>query len=92
MFKILKKRWNDIDPVHKDSFIITLWVIGAILIFIGFVWLTGDKAEELIRLLFSWAFFFAMGIVFGLHRAETMRREAEKRRQIEEEYKRTHSD
>lgn len=54
----------------KGWFKVVFFGIGAILVFIGFVWVTGNKADEIIEYIFVAGFFFLMGFVCGLHRAK----------------------
>lgn len=100
MFTKLKNRWNSITDFSSDElpkvfskeWFLFILVIGAILAFITiFVLISGDKVDDLIILLIGWGFFFILGMLWGIQKTEKAHREAEKQRQIEEEYKRIHN-
>ena len=100
MFTKLKNRWNNITDFSSDElpkvfskeWFLFILVIGAILAFMTlFVFITGDKAGDIIIMLASWGFFFVLGVLWGIQKTEKAHREAEKQKQIEEEYKRIHN-
>jgi len=78
MLTKLKNRWNDQEPYKegvpkifsKEWFQWLLVFIGAIILFIVFVLITGDKFEEIFGLLTFGGFCFFMGLNWGLHIAK----------------------
>lgn len=79
----IRNQWNSVNgdgfPIFsKDWFIVVLWVVVVILIFIGFVWIVGDKANKILMAFFGAGFLFLIGFNWGLHRAKMTRLKDEK--------------
>lgn len=78
----------------KNRFYCVLFIIGVPVFFclLGvFCWITGLDIEWVVLTLFFIGAAFALGCSCGYKNCEKDQREAEKQRQIEEEYKRVHN-
>ena len=87
LIRKIRERWKHItDPrsdelpkVFSREWFQLLLAIGAILVFITFfVFVTGDKAGDIIIMFASWGFFFVLGVLWGTQKTKEEHRKVEK--------------